>query len=112
METFIKVTGRMAKPMGMAYLLIQMAVCMRENGWMISSMDMERNHGTTKKSNTLVNSLTEKKQARAVLNSKVDITRAISKTENSMEKASITFPIPEKFTKVILKKTTWTVRVS
>ena len=112
MEIFTKESGKMAKPTAMVYLLILMEVCMRESGLMISSMDMAQNHGTTKKSNTPVNLATAKRQAMAALNSKVDITKVISKTENLMEKESITFQILEKFTKVISEKTTWTAKVS
>ena len=56
METYIKESGRMEKLMVLEFLSILMGPCMRVNGKMISSTDMEQNHGTTTKSNLQENS--------------------------------------------------------
>ena len=51
MEIFIKENGPMEKQMVMEYLLIQMGLCIVDNGRMINSMAKELNHGTIIKLN-------------------------------------------------------------
>jgi hypothetical protein len=55
METFIRVTGKMAKLMAMVSLLISKGQCMKGNGKMINNMGWEPKPGIKDKSDILDN---------------------------------------------------------
>lgn len=107
MVIFTRASGKMERLMGLGFLLIPTALCMREIGSTISNMGREQNHGILIRLNTQATSKTAKKQATADSNSKVATTRASSKTANLKAKALITFLTVVKYTRVISKTTIW-----
>lgn len=73
MVTFIKVTGRMTKPMALAPLWIQLAHVIKDNGWMINSTEMGKKVGIMGKLNTRVNFLEEKRTVKGSLSGKMAV---------------------------------------
>lgn len=101
----------MAKQMVLVYLLTLMALCMRDNGKMTSSMDMARRAGIITKSSLLVSLSKEKKQEKVDSSLKVDTTKEILSMASFTASVNITLLILADFTKVSLKTTTWKVKV-
>lgn len=107
METYIKESGKMEKPMEQASLQILTDQCMKVNGKTISNMDMVLNLGTIIRSNLQENLQKVKKLEKEDLSLKAVTMKEILLMVNSMEQESITLPIQVVFMKVILEIITW-----
>ena len=110
MEIFIKENGPMEKQMVMEYLLIQMGLCIVDNGRMINSMAKELNHGTIIKLNLSASFKMVKKLEMENLNLLVVFTKEILLMDNFMELENIIFQKLENFTKVNLEIIIWKVK--
>lgn len=83
----------------MEHLQIQQAVCMKDNGKMINSMDMEQSRGSFIKSSIQGSFNLVKKLEEEDSNLKVDFMKEILLMDNFMDKANITLVNQGKFTK-------------
>ena len=95
----------------MEHLQIQQAVCMKDNGKMINSMDMEQSHGSFIKSSIQGSFNLDKKLEEEDSNLKVDFMKEILLMDNFMDKANITLDNQAKFMKEILLIITWKAKV-
>ena len=100
----------MEKQMVMEYLLIQMGLCIVDNGRMINSMAKELNHGTIIKLNLSASFKMVKKLEMENLNLLVVFTKEILLMDNFMELENIIFQKLENFTKVNLEIIIWKVK--
>lgn len=95
----------------MEHLQIQQAVCMKDNGKMINSMDMEQSRGSFIKSSIQGSFNLVKKLEEEDSNLKVDFMKEILLMDNFMDKANITLVNQEKCMKETLLIITWKAKV-
>lgn len=95
----------------MEHLQIQQAVCMKDNGKMINSMDMEQSRGSFIKSSIQGSFNLVKKLEEEDSNLKVDFMKEILLMDNFMDKANITLVNQGKFMKETLLIITWKAKV-
>lgn len=95
----------------MEHLQIQQAVCMKDNGKMINSMDMEQSRGSFIKSSIQGSFNLVKKLEEEDSNLKVDFMKEILLMDNFMDKANITLVNLGKFMKETLLIITWKAKV-
>lgn len=108
METFTRVSGKMARLTVSESSSIKTVACMKEVGKMTYSMGMDARAGTSGKFNTTENFEKERKQDSEDLNSKEDTMKVTSLTVNSTGKANTSSKSLESCMKENSKITTYT----
>ena len=108
METFTRVSGKMAKLTVSESLSIKTVACMKAVGKMTYSMGTDARAGTTGKFNSTENFEKERKQDLEDLNSKEDTMKVTSLTVNSTGTANTSSKSQESYMKENSRITTFT----
>ena len=108
METFTRVSGKMAKLTVSESSSIKTVACMKAVGKMTCSMGTDARAGTTGKFNSTENFEKERKQDLEDLNSKVDTMKVTSLTVNSTGTANTSSKSQESYMKENSRITTFT----